>query len=123
MAITITIVSILGFLLLGFGIIKHSFSYSDDPNRKIFMIITILGFVLFASSLGGKYFLDKNQNGIIKNEIAQELGTDPDEVIVEELDKSLFSFNSNDNIRKVYYNNDSYIVELDNGHLKNISKQ
>lgn len=110
----------IGFLLFMTGCMK----IITDYKNKIAKLISLIGAVIIVVSLW--YSLVEVEKGDVKllQNIAIELNVQTtSNIIIEDISEDkLFSPSKNKNLRKVYYNDEIFIVEVENYEIKSINK-
>lgn len=99
----------LGIILLGMGLLNLMM----NGNRTKVVISTFLGLFLFIAAVGYFIYTQQQDNEALIQNIAEMLNTETSDIIVEDIsESSLFSKSKNVNLRKVYFEKKTYLVEV-----------
>lgn len=99
----------LGIILLGVGLLNLMM----NGNRTKVVISTFLGLFLFIAAVGYFIYTQQQDNEALIQNIAEMLNTETSDIIVEDIsESSLFSKSKNVNLRKVYFEKKTYLVEV-----------
>lgn len=113
------IFSVVGFLIMAFGLIKIVIDVETFSHK----IIAIVGALIFLSSIGLILYKDDQGNELLLQDMAEHLNADAADIIVEDISENkLFAPSKNTNLRKVYYQDEIYLFEVEDFKVNKLTK-
>lgn len=113
------IFSAVGFLIMAFGLINIIVDIETFSHK----IIAIVGALIFVSSIGLILYKDEQGTELLLQDIAEHLNAEAADIIVEDISEDkLFAPSKNTNLRKVYYQDETYLFEVEDFKVNKMSK-